>query len=113
MEKKEVTWQAWTIAILGLWLIVAAFLNFGSTGNLWNDLIVGLVVLILGFGILKQKPWQAWVAIILGLWMVLVGLFIPSLRIDQSYLWNDLIGGVLIAVAGFGALGKAKEVEKA
>jgi hypothetical protein len=35
--------------ILGLWLVVAAFLNFGASVNLWNYLIVGVLVAIFGF----------------------------------------------------------------
>jgi hypothetical protein len=35
--------------ILGLWLILVAFLKFGTTANLWNYLIVGVLVAIFGF----------------------------------------------------------------
>ena len=35
--------------ILGLWLIVAAFHNFGASANLWNYLIVGVLVTVFGF----------------------------------------------------------------
>ncbi len=40
-------WQDITNAIVGGWLIIAAFLNMGKTGNLWNYLISGTIVLIL------------------------------------------------------------------
>jgi hypothetical protein len=35
--------------ILGLWLVVSAFLNFSASVNLWNYLIVGVLVAIFGF----------------------------------------------------------------
>jgi len=35
--------------ILGLWLVVSAFLNFSGSVNLWNYLIVGALVAIFGF----------------------------------------------------------------
>lgn len=35
--------------ILGLWLILVAFLNFSASANLWNYLIVGALVAIFGF----------------------------------------------------------------
>jgi hypothetical protein len=40
----------WIAAIAGLWLILATFLlrDLTSTAGLWNDLIVGVIVVILG-----------------------------------------------------------------
>lgn len=112
MENKEnVSWQAWTIAILGLWLILAAFLKFNSTANLWNNLLVGLIVGIIGSLIIKQKKWQSWVSIILGIWMIIAA-FIPLLKADQGYLWNDVISGTIIAIGGFGALGKSEKTSQ-
>ena len=35
--------------VLGLWLLVSAFLKLSATANLWNYLIVGLAVTVLGF----------------------------------------------------------------
>jgi sulfite exporter TauE/SafE len=98
-------WQGWVNGILGLWLIVTAFLGFGSSGNLWNDLIVGIIVAILGYSITKPKGWQGWIAFILGLWLIIVGLFIGGLRVGGGALWNNLIVGIIVAITGFGALG--------
>jgi hypothetical protein len=39
-------WQNWIIGLLGLWLIVA---SFTFHGNLFNELVVGMTVSILGF----------------------------------------------------------------
>ncbi len=97
-------WQAWTTGILGLWLIVAAFLKLGPTGVLWDNLIVGIIVAIAGFAMVKVKSWQGWTAGILGLWLI-VAAFIPSLRAYTPNLWDDLIVGILVAIAGFGAMG--------
>ncbi|WP_052056039.1 SPW repeat protein [Myxosarcina sp. GI1] len=42
-------WLSWFNAFLGLWLIIAPFaLLYGSSSALWNDVIVGLIVLSLG-----------------------------------------------------------------
>ncbi|MFO7853505.1 MAG: SPW repeat domain-containing protein [Bacteroidota bacterium] len=104
-------WQAWVNGILGLWLMVAAFLGFSPTVNLWNNLVVGLIVAIVGYTFVKQKPWQAWVCMVFGVWMIIAA-FIPSLTSGQGYLWNDLISGLIIAIGGFGALGGAKTVKQ-
>ena len=42
-------WQGWTIGISGIWMIIASFIPLGKAGNLWNDLIFGLIVLIVSF----------------------------------------------------------------
>ncbi|OQX87183.1 hypothetical protein B6D60_04505 [candidate division KSB1 bacterium 4484_87] len=73
-------WQAWVNGILGIWLIIAAFL-------------------------IGKKAWQGWTAVIFGIWLVIAA-FIPSLQAHTGNLWNDLIVGIIIAIAGFGALGK-------
>lgn len=100
-------WQAYVDGVLGLWLIVAAFLNFSAVGNLWDNLIVGVIVAIAGFMMISKKSWQGWTEGILGIWLV-VAAFIPSLQAHIGNLWNDLIVGVIVAVVGFTAIGKAK-----
>jgi uncharacterized membrane protein YccC len=101
------TWKAWTTGILGLWLLVAAFLNLGRTGNLWNDLAVGIIVAVVGFWMVREKPWQGWVAGLLGLWTIIAA-FIPGLLTGSGLLWNNVIVGAVIALAGFAALGGSK-----
>lgn len=39
-------WQAWTTGILGIWLIIASFI---LSGNIMNQLIVGVAIAVLGF----------------------------------------------------------------
>ncbi len=96
-------WQAWTNGILGAWLFIAVFFNFSATGNLWNDLIVGVIVGFAGFSMIKEKSWQGWTAGILGIWLIIAA-FIPALQEFNGNLWNGIIVGILLMVAGFGAL---------
>lgn len=100
-------WQAWTNAILGLWLFIAAFLPFSATLNLWDNLIVGVLVGITGFAMTKEKAWQGWTAGILGIWLVIAA-FIPALQAHTGNMWNGIIVGVLLMVAGFGAMGQSQ-----
>ncbi|MFW6147105.1 MAG: SPW repeat domain-containing protein [Thermodesulfobacteriota bacterium] len=95
-------WQAWAIGILGIWLFIAAFLSFPAMGNLWNNLIVGIITAIAGFTIIKQKIWQGWTAGILGIWLVIAA-FIPVLQTYMGNMWNGIIVGILLMIAGFGA----------
>jgi len=39
-------WQNWLIGILGTWMIIASFI---ISGNVINELIVGIAVAILGY----------------------------------------------------------------
>jgi hypothetical protein len=42
-------WQHWINAVLGLWVILSAFLGFSAEAMTTNLVIVGIVVAILGF----------------------------------------------------------------
>ena len=102
-------WQAWTNAALGIWIFIAAFLNFSPLGNLWDNLIVGVVATIAGFTMINQKSWQGWLAGIMGIWLVIAA-FIPGLQAQSGNMWNDMISGILLMIAGFGAIESHKMV---
>lgn len=98
-------WKAWTVGILGLWLALTAFLTLGQQGNLWDDLIVGSIVAVVGFLMIRgDKAWQGWLSGLLGLWMIFAA-FVPDLVAGSGLMWNNLLVGFLIASAGFAALG--------
>lgn len=97
-------WQAWTNGIIGIWLFIAAFLNFSATGNLWDDLIVGVIAAVAGFAMVKDKPWQGWLTGLVGIWLIIAA-FIPDLVVGTGNTWNAVICGVLLMIGGFAALG--------
>ena len=99
-------WQACINAIIGLWLIVAAFMGFGPTANLWDNLLVGFTVLSVSFAAIKNKPWQSWLALVLAAWMI-ASAFVPTLVGGAGYIYNDFISGIIIAVTGFASFGGA------
>jgi hypothetical protein len=41
-----IMWQAWMTGILGIWLIIT---SFTISGNIMNQLIVGVAIAVLGF----------------------------------------------------------------
>lgn len=97
----------WTLGILGLWIALAAFLQFGHQGDLWNDLLVGTVVLILGITLAAEATWIAWTVGVLGAWLI-VAAFLPSLHSGAGIVWNNLIIGLGVAgVAAVRAGGKS------
>ncbi len=94
---------AWIVGILGLWLIVAAFLGFGENAAMWNNLLVGIVVAIVGYNMLENLQWQNWVSMIVGIWLI-ISAFIPDLRVGDAFMWNAVITGILVAISGFGLI---------
>ncbi len=104
-HKMKTTWQSWVIAILGVWIFISAFLNLSPTGNLWSNLIVGIVVAMAGFWMVKEKPWQGWLSGLVGLWLIIAAF---ALHAHTANMWNDAIVGLVFMVAGFGAIGSTK-----
>ena len=53
---KDKVWQGWTAAIVGVWLVIAAFIPVlqAHTGNLWNDLLSGILIAIAGYGAISK-----------------------------------------------------------
>ena len=96
-------WEAWTLAVLGLWGIVAPFILKTASLNMWNDIIVGALVAVVGFLLSSKRSWQGWLALAAGAWCY-PG-FIPALRTGQGNLWNDIIVGLVVAAAGLLSLG--------
>lgn len=52
-------WQQWVNGILGLWLIVSAFINFAPQTAAWNIGISGAIIAILAFWGASQNPMSA------------------------------------------------------
>jgi VIT1/CCC1 family predicted Fe2+/Mn2+ transporter len=90
--------------LLGLWLLVAPFLlGYAEVGAaMWNDVIVGGLVLALA-GIRVWKPaqnrWLSWTNLLLGVWL-LAAPFILTYSGVAAAMWNDVIVGIGIAVLG-------------
>lgn len=109
-------WLAGTNAVLGLWLIAAPF-AFGVSGaGLWNAVIVGSLIAIVGGynWYLTTKGEEVSVAgasfnALLGLWVIAAPfLFTPG----TTALWNDVIVGAVVAsLAGYNAYA-ANKVQK-
>jgi hypothetical protein len=98
--------------IAGIWLIISPFiLAFsGLQGPLWNNICVGVVVLILAW-IRAANPAQnmvlSWINALLGLWMIIspFALVLSAAR-PQALTGNSVVLGIVILVLGiWSALG--------
>ncbi len=94
--------------MLGFWLLASAFVGFASSGAIINNFIVGIVVVIVSFLIVRSEPWQSWIAGILGFWLI-VASCIPFLVSGIGLYLNDIIVGSLIMVVGLSILVPGKK----
>jgi hypothetical protein len=78
-------------------------IGLGSVGNVWSDVIVGIIVAVLGFAMASTTPAHGISTGILGLWMIFSA-FIPGLRAGAGARWDHIIVGVILAIAGFSTL---------
>lgn len=101
-------WLAAANAVLGLWLVAAPFVFGVSGAGLWNAVIVGsLIVMVGGYNwYLTTKDREVSVAgaslnALLGLWVIAAPfLFSPG----TTALWNDVIvGAVVVTFATYNA----------
>jgi hypothetical protein len=88
--------------LLGIWIIASPFvLAFtDNTTALWNDIIVGAVVLILGLVRLEGTritSWASWGNLILGIWLVIAPYILTYSDLTKA-LWNDIVLGIAVAI---------------
>lgn len=108
-DREEVT-QARSISginfILSIWLIISPWiLNYSSSAAKWNQVIFGIVVLILSAVryLVPAQSWASWLNGLAGLWMIIAP-FILSYSRSVSY-WNEIIVGAVIAILAFWNVG--------
>jgi hypothetical protein len=106
-------WQAWLNAILGFWFIVAAFIIAASkTANNTNNLITGIIVVILGvWAAVRYKGWKNWVVALIGIWMIIAGFWFPGNYV--ATVGNDTVAGTVIIILSLWAWAGASEVPQA
>lgn len=86
---------------VAVWLIVATFVlgYFELTAALWNDIVIGVLVLGLA-GARAANPGAApglsWTNAVLGLWLILAP-FVLGYSVERAPLWNDVVVGLIMA----------------
>ena len=88
--------------------MAAAILGVGRQGNIWNDLIIGVIVALLGFALARVAPAHGIVSGIVGLWLI-ISAFVPGLHVGSDARWNDVVAGVVLAIAGFSSRRRVAE----
>lgn len=97
-------WLAGLNGLLGLWLIAVPFVISVPTNAMWNAVVVGLIIAVLGgynfYLTTRGSEVNATLAganSLLGLWVIAAPfVFDPG----TAALWNDVIVGALVAIFG-------------
>ena len=102
-------WKGWTVGLLGVLQFILGFIKMSKAAFMWDYIIIGLIVAIVGFWMISDnKKWQGWLSGLAGIWLF-ISAFIPSLLSGAGATWNSVIVGIIIAIAGFAALGKSEQ----
>ena len=116
-------WVSGLVALLGLWLIVAALVFTLVPANFWNHIIVGALAIVLGgynyarranerFGSVAAAAFVA----LLGLWLVVSPWILDSEVagnevVTETGFWNAVIVGVLLLLLGAYSAYEATDTE--
>jgi len=107
-------WQCWASFGAGLWLAaISISLSRFPLFNTIDDLVVGIVVIILAVWSALRKVFPMWITTGLGVWLV-IGVWIPGISGNTiPHLINGLVVGILIMVfSAWAGSKKAEEEEK-
>lgn len=88
--------------LIGVWLIISPYiLNYTTSGAKTNQVIFGIVVLILsGIRFLAPRAtWSSFLNGLAGLWLIIAP-FIINYDRSVAY-WNEIVFGILVALIAF------------
>jgi thiol:disulfide interchange protein len=117
-------WVSGLIALAGVWLVFEAlWWDALLLGNVWNDIIVGLLLVALGGYNYYQRANEeagsaaaAGLSALLGLWLI-VSPFVYDLEVAGAELttelgfWNDVVVGLLVLALGAYSAYEARDVD--
>ncbi len=96
--KEKKYWQGVTIMLFGMWELTLILFSLSEFQIFWNNLVVGIVVLILGLTIASEKRFMSWLTIFMGAITVLSALLCEGSNLTSIY--HSLILGVAFLFIG-------------
>jgi hypothetical protein len=86
--------------ILGIWLIISAFIFAATGAAFWNNVLVGIFVLILASTRVSRptvatKP-LGWTNAVVAIWLILAPFVLDYLSLAET--WNSIGVGVLLLI---------------
>jgi len=93
---------SWINFILGLWLIVAAFVfSTGASAVMAEEIVLGIIIAVLAYAsALRPNPVVSWLVAIAGLW-TLIAPSVIQYGMRSTSKANDVVVGVIVLVLGF------------
>jgi hypothetical protein len=88
--------------IAGIWTIISPWVYgfYNGVGNVWNSVIVGIVIAIFAairfFGT-AGTVWLSWINALLGIWLILSP-WIYGFTDNTGRKWNSVIVGIVVLV---------------
>ncbi|RFA29168.1 hypothetical protein CAI21_10385 [Alkalilimnicola ehrlichii] len=109
----SLVWFDRIVLILGLWLVLAAFIlpmPDGVTGAPGlNSLLTGLLlVLFSGAAIVLGGRWQDWLNLLLGIWLILAPWVLGYLEVPVAAWVHTILGLIVAAISLFAIVQKAR-----
>jgi hypothetical protein len=89
-------WNPLSLAVLGVWMLAAPFVIGYSSYNVFNDWVVGL--LVVNFVLIMYRHWERPLGTAAGIWLLASG-FIPAMRASRTLVINDAALGVTLIIA--------------
>lgn len=89
-------WIRWVELAIGGWLIAAPFVLGYEGVAYWNDILVGLLTVVLAILALSPRSFAyQWTGFTIGVWLLLAPFVLQYVETPAA-LWNDVICGVLL-----------------
>jgi len=88
--------------VAGIWLVISGFvLGYAhQPAPLWNDIILGIIVLVIAWirlGNFGTVPGVAWVNILAGIWLFFSPWIVGFVNLPTA-MWNNVILGIIVFV---------------
>lgn len=95
------------IALAGVWEVIATFvLGYAvSTAALWNAIIVGVALIVLGVGaaLANQATTDKtldWVTVGVGIWLIIAPFLLGYTTVPMAFANDIIVGLIVVALAG-------------
>ena len=117
-------WVSALVALIGLWLIVEPFLFEMNAANFWNDIIIGVALVVLGAYNYYRRADERLGSVAVGVFVALLGLWMiaapfvfgTDLGVTEATglaFWNDVVVGALVLILGAYSAYEARDTDVA
>lgn len=95
-------WKSEIVFLLGVWLIVAAFIVPPGPTAVYNNWLVGLIAANTAIAFAGNRRWERPLAGAAAIWLFVSG-FVPSVLQGQAWMVNELAVGIVLVAAAISA----------